>query len=122
LLHASTACGDSAKGIKLLETPQNGSLLRYSAYVLIQERDVPRGRQRLAEMLKLKPDPANLQLFADELKGASELAERIGDVSLARQITVKRDQLFTLHPELLRRRGSAANMHGGVDPMTGKDD
>ncbi|HWS65473.1 MAG TPA: TRAP transporter TatT component family protein [Steroidobacteraceae bacterium] len=121
------AGGDPAKGIKLLEeachsTPQNVSLLRYSAYVFIQERDVPRGKQRLADMLKMKPDPANLQLFTDELKGASELAERIGDLSLARQITVKRDRLFTAHPELLRRLGSAANMHGGVDPITGKDD
>jgi tetratricopeptide (TPR) repeat protein len=121
------AGGDPAKGIKLLEdayrnTPQNVSLLRYSAYVLIQERDVARGKQRLAEVLKLQPSPANLQLFADELKGASELAERSGDSSLARQIAVKRDQLLTAHPELLRRLGSAANMHGGVDPMTGKDD
>ena len=121
------AGGDPAKGIKLLEnayrnTPQNISLLRYSAYVLIQERDVPRGKQRLAEVLKLQPSPANLQLFADELKGASELAERSGDSSLARQIAVKRDQLLAAHPELLRRLGSAANMHGGVDPMTGKDD
>jgi predicted Zn-dependent protease len=102
-------------------TPQNVSLLRYSAYVFVQERDVARAKQRLAEMLKLQPDPANLQLLVDELKSASELATRVGDAALAQQLAAKRDQLFKAHPQLLRRLGSAANMHGGVDPITGKD-
>jgi tetratricopeptide (TPR) repeat protein len=120
------AGGDPAKGMALLEgayrsTPQNVSLLRYSAYVFVQERDVARAKQRLAEMLKLQPDPANLQLLVDELKSASELATRVGDAALAQQLAAKRDQLFKAHPQLLRRLGSAANMHGGVDPITGKD-
>jgi len=120
------AGGDPVKGMSLIEdayrnTPQNVSLLRYSAYVFLQERDVPRAKQRLAEMLKLQPDPTNLQLLADELKSASELAARADDAALARRLSTKRDQLLKAHPQLLRRLGSAANMHGGVDPITGKD-
>ena len=120
------AGGDQAKGMALIEdayrnTPQNVSLLRYSAYLFVQERDVPRAKQRLADMLELQPDPANLQLLADELKSASELATRIGETALAQHLVAKRDQLFKAHPQLLRRLGSAANMHGGVDPITGKD-
>lgn len=120
------AGGDPAKGMALIEdayrnTPQNVSLLRYSAYVFVQERDVQRSKQRLAEMLKLQPDPANLQLLADELKSAAELATRADDAALAQQLTSKRDQLFKAHPQLQRRLATAANMHGGVDPITGKD-
>ena len=120
------AGGDPAKGMALIEeayrnTPQNVSLLRYSAYVFVQERDLPRAKQRLAEMLRLQPDPANLQRLADELKSASELATRTGDAALAQQLAAKRDQLFKATPQLLRRLGSAENMHGGVDPITGKD-
>lgn len=120
------AGGDPAKGMALLEeayrdTPQNVSLLRYSAYVFVQERQVPQAKQRLADMLKLRPDPANLQLLADELKSASELANRAGEAALAQQLTAKRNRLLDAYPQLLRRLGTAANMHGGVDPITGKD-
>jgi hypothetical protein len=30
------------------------------------------------------------------------------------------DALLAAHPELLTRASTAANMHGGVDPITGK--
>ena len=96
------AGGDPAKGMALLEdayrnTPQNVSLLRYSAYVFVQERQLPQAKQRLAEMLKLRPDPANLQLLADELKSASELANRAGDATLAQRLAAKRHRASSTH-------------------------
>jgi tetratricopeptide (TPR) repeat protein len=120
------AGGDPDKGIKLLETavnntPQNASLLRYLAYVQLQERNLPLAKQQLTAMLALPVDTANLQTFADEFKSASDLAARMPDPALAKQLSERREQLFKSQPQLLRRLGSAANMHGGVDPITGKD-
>lgn len=120
------AGGDGVKALKLLEqayaqTPNNISLLRYSAYVHAQDRNPSMAKGRLVEILGLEPDPADLQVAADELKNARDLAMRLADDSLAQQLTAKRDALLKAHPQLLTRKTSAANMHGGVDPMTGKE-
>jgi hypothetical protein len=58
--------------------------------------------------------------MADELKNARDLAHRIPAAELEAQLTAKRDALLEANPQLLTRASSAANMHGGVDPMTGK--
>lgn len=120
------AGGDPVRAMQLLEdayrnTPANPSLLRYTAYVYLQERDVARAKARLAAMLALAPQGGDPQLLADELKGAQDLAIRAGDGALAQQLTAKRNALLKAHPQLLRRQATAANMHGGVDPITGKD-
>jgi hypothetical protein len=120
------AGGDGVKAVKLLEqahaqTPKNLSLLRYSAYVYAQERNPPMAKRRLAEMLAIEPQPADLQAAVDELKNARDLATRLPDPALAAKLTAKRDALLAAHPQLLARKPTAANMHGGVDPFTGKE-
>ncbi len=120
------AGGDAVKAIKLLEqahsqTPKNISLLRYSAYVYAQDRNPPLAKRRLTEILAIDPDPTDLQTVADELKNARDLATRLPDPALARQLTEKRDALLRAHSRLLARKPTAANMHGGVDPITGKE-
>ena len=120
------AGGDQAKGLKLLadayrNTPKNISLLRYTAHVYVDERDIPTAKRRLAELLPINPTPRDLQLMADELKSAYELADRLKDADLAKRLSAKRDVLLNATPQLLRRQNTAANLHGGVDPITGKD-
>ena len=72
------------------------------------------------QILPIEPSPLDLQLMADELKNARDLAHRIPAPELEAQLTAKRDALLQANPQLLTRASSAANMHGGVDPMTGK--
>jgi tetratricopeptide (TPR) repeat protein len=120
------AGGDSAKGQQLLEeayrrTPKSVSLLRYCAYVYVQERNPTEAKKRLEAMLTLTAPPAQSQLLVDELKGASELAVRLQDQALAQQLIDKRTVLLEANPQLLRRQRTAANQHGGVDPISGKD-
>lgn len=120
------AGGDPVQGMKLLEaafqsTPRNPSLLRYSAYVLAQEHEPARAKQRLALLLKVPSEGVSQQLLADELKGAIDLATRLKDAPLQKQLTARRQALFTANPNLLTRLPPAVNMHGGVDPITGKD-
>lgn len=120
------AGGDAVKAVELLEqahsqTPKNISLLRYSAYVYAQDRNPPMAKRRLTEILAIDPDPADLQTVADELKNARDLATRLPDPALAQKLTEKRDALLKAHPRLLARKPTAANMHGGVDPITGKE-
>lgn len=120
------AGGDGVRAVKLLEqahaqTPKNISMLRYSAYVHSQDRNPALAKQRLTEILSVEPDPADLQTAADELKNARDLATRLPDAALAQKLTDKRDALLKAHPQLLARKPTAANMHGGVDPITGKE-
>lgn len=120
------AGGDGVKAVKLLEqahaqTPGNLSMLRYSAYVHAQDRNPALARTRLTEMLSVDPDPADLQTAADELKNARDLATRLPDAALAQKLTARRDALLQAQPQLLARKPTAANMHGGVDPITGKE-
>jgi tetratricopeptide (TPR) repeat protein len=120
------AGGDAVRAMKLLEqarvqTPGNIPMLRYSAYVHAQERNPALARTRLKEIVAAEPDSADLQTTADELKNARDLATRLQDTALADRLTAKRDALLAAHPQLLARKPTAANMHGGVDPITGKE-
>lgn len=120
------AGGDGVKAVQLLEqahaqTPKNIPMLRYSAYVYAQDRNPALAKTRLTEILAVEPDPADLQSTADELKNARDLATRLQDAALAQKLTAKRDALLKAHPQLLARKPTAANMHGGVDPITGKE-
>jgi tetratricopeptide (TPR) repeat protein len=100
--------------------PNNFAVQRYLAYVRLQANDADGAKKALAQMLPIEPSPLDLQLMADELKNARDLAHRIPATELETQLTAKRDALLKAHPELLTRASSAANMHGGVDPITGK--
>lgn len=120
------AGGDGVLAVKLLErahaqTPKNIPMLRYSAYVYAQERNISMAKTRLTELLSIEPDPADLQSVADELKNARDLALRLQDPALTAKLNAKRDALLQSHTQLLARKPTAANMHGGVDPITGKE-
>jgi len=117
--------GDVAEAQKLLEqglkvAPKNPSLVRYAAFVRAQEHDAPAAKALLASMPDLQAGPEDLQTLADELRNARDLATRLGDEPLRRRLDQRRDALLKQHPELLTRASTAANMHGGVDPITGK--
>jgi tetratricopeptide (TPR) repeat protein len=120
------AGGDPGKGLQILnrayhQSPNNPALLRYAAYVDVQENDRAGARERLAKLLSIEPGSAGLQILSDQLKGGEELAARLGDSRLEKQLTEKRTRLLDQHPQILRRLRAAANMHEGVDPITGKD-
>lgn len=120
------AGGDAVKAMRLLEqahaqTPKNMAMLRYSAYVHAQERNPALAKTRLTELLAIEAEPADLQTAADELKNARDLAMRLPDAVLAQRLSEKRVALLKAHPQLLDRKPTAANMHGGVDPITGKE-
>ena len=67
---------------------------RYLAYVRLQANDAEGATQALAQMLKIEPTPLDLQLMADELKNARDLAHRIPAAELETQLTAKRDALL----------------------------
>ena len=100
--------------------PKNFGVWRYLAYVRLQANDAEGAKKALTQMLAIEPSPLDLQFMADELKNARDLAHRIPAAELETQLTAKRDALLKVHPELLTRASSASNMHGGVDPITGK--
>lgn len=108
-----------ADGLKV--TPSNVGLVRYAAYVDAQNHRSDEAKAQLSELLELQPAPGGTQRFADELKAGTELATRLGFTDLAGQLAGKRSAMFAQNAKLLRRLPSASNLHGGVDPITGKD-
>jgi len=108
-----------ADGLQI--TPSNAGLLRYAAFVDAQDHRLEAAQARLNDMLGLRPAPDGTQRFADEIKGGTELATRLGFTDLAGRLAEKRSALFAQNANLLRRLPSAANLHGGVDPLTGKE-
>jgi uncharacterized protein HemY len=119
------AGGDPVKALQALEAalqiaPTQPSLIRYLAYVYEQERQREQAQAVLSRILAVTASNDNLQLLADELRNARDLASRMQNAALEQQLNRKRESLLQAHPELLTRTSSAANMHGGVDPITGK--
>lgn len=117
--------GDVDKALALLPraleiAPGNPSVVRYYAYVLDQERRSEEARQVLARLLTFEPGPTDLQLAADELRYGRDLAAKFGDATLEKKLDRKRKALLEAHPDLLTRNSSAANQHGGVDPISGE--
>lgn len=117
--------GDVEKALSALQrarelAPTNASAVRYLAYALEQERRRDEARTLLAGLLALEPQASELQLMADELRNARDLAARMQATELEQQLDDKRSALLRAHPELLTRASTAANMHGGVDPLTGE--
>ena len=102
-------------------TPSNVGLVRYAAYVGAQNHRLDEAKEQLSDLLGLQPAPGGTQRFADELKAGTELATRLGFTDLAGQLAGKRSAMFAQNAKLLRRLPSASNLHGGVNPITGKD-
>ena len=59
-----------------------------------------------------------LQLMADQLRVAVDLAERMGNKELAQQLTNQRNSMLESHPYLQKRTVVSAMGHfGDIDPM-----
>jgi hypothetical protein len=118
--------GDPAKGIASITSayrlaPTNPSVVRYFAFVQAQEGHRALADSALTAMLGIKGAVGHLQQLADELLNARDLATRLGESDRAKQLNGEREALLAAHHELLTRAHTAANLHGGVDPLTGKD-
>lgn len=118
--------GDVAKALATLErartlAPNSQDVLGYLAYVYQETGRREDAVGTLRALLRTDPETADLQQSADQLRNARDLSKRIGEEQLAGQLDAKRARLLAAHPQLLTRAPTAANMHGGVDPITGKE-
>ncbi len=117
--------GDSEKALYFYQkayaqTPTNIQLLRFLAEYWDGEMEEEKATQALAEMLPLKPTFPQLQMFSDELRFGSGLADRLGKETLYEKLKQKRLALLADYPMLNSRKSAASAGHGGVDPITGK--
>jgi hypothetical protein len=118
--------GDTSKGVAAITTAYqdggtNPTIIRYYAFVQAQEGHQDREKAALAKMLTLNAAGARLQLLADELLVGRDLATRLQQNDIVARLTAKRDGILAEHKELQRREHTAANLHGGVDPISGKE-
>jgi hypothetical protein len=91
---------------------------RLLAGYLLDTAQVDEARSILQHILAMQADAGGLQLRADQLQAASDLATRIGDAGLAQQLAAQREQLFEDYPYLQRRSVVSAMGHfGDKDPM-----
>jgi len=118
--------GDPARGVDTITeafqlAAGNPGVIRYFAYVQTQENHPDVAARALKTLLPLPTTQGDLQQMADELLAGRDLAQRLQDKSLQKLLADKRDTLLAAHHELLTRAHTAANLHGGVDPITGKE-
>lgn len=117
--------GDVIRSIALLEEarrrgPENIQTLRYLAESYDQELEEEKAVGALRKMIRLKAQPGQYQLMADELGLGGGLALRLKARDVAAKIGAKRMELFKAHPELLTRASTAVGGHGGANPLEGK--
>jgi hypothetical protein len=118
--------GDTSKGVAAITKAYgadgaNPTVIRYYAFVQAQEGHPDREKVALAKMLALNATGGQLQVLVDELLIGRDLATRLQQKDIADRLTAKRDGILADHKELQRRAHTAANLHGGVDPITGKE-
>jgi tetratricopeptide (TPR) repeat protein len=102
----------------LVKDPSNPRYARLLAAYLIDLGAVDEARSNLARMVGMETGSGGLQIMADQLRIAADLAERINDANLSRQLSGRRDGLLEEHPELLKRIVVSAMGHfGDKDPM-----
>ena len=74
--------------------------------------------EKLQHILAVQADAGGLQLRADQLQAASDLATRIEDAGLAQQLAAQREKMFEDYPYLQKRSVVSAMGHfGDKDPM-----
>jgi tetratricopeptide (TPR) repeat protein len=118
--------GDVNRSIALflqsLEFDANSMIaLSYLAEAYDQEMEEEKALNVVRRMLELTPlDKDDEQRFADHWYRAYGIASRLGAENLAQAIKEKRSALLLSNSNLLTRKTSAINGHGGVNPLTGK--
>jgi hypothetical protein len=98
--------------------PDNPLYARLLAGYLLDTAEDGEARSILHEILTMQADTDGLQLRADQLQAASDLATRIGDAELGQQLSAQREKMFEDYPYLQKRSVVSAMGHfGDKDPM-----
>ncbi len=98
--------------------PDNPRYARLLAGYLLDKGQADEARSVLKQILAMQPDAAGLQLQADQLRAASDLAKRIGETDLEQQLWDQRAALLQTYPYLQRRAVVSAMGHfGDKNPM-----
>jgi len=117
------AGGDLDQAVDLMRAahqraPNDPRFARLLAGYLLDKGNVDEARSSLQQILTMEPDSGGLQLQADQLRAASDLAVRAGDAGLAQQLAGRRESLLQAHPYLQRRVVVSAMGHfGDKNPM-----
>lgn len=104
--------------------PNNPRYPRLLAGFLLDKPLVDEARLILQQILTMtaQTEERGLQLQADQLRVATDLAERMGDTGLVQQLTNQRNTLLAAHPYLQKRRVVSAMGHfGDNNPMEDPD-
>lgn len=103
--------------------PENPRYPRLLAAYLLDKGQADEARLILGHLLTMPAQVENaktggLQLMADQLRVAVDLAERMGNKELAQQLTNQRNSMLESHPYLQKRTVVSAMGHfGDIDPM-----
>lgn len=103
--------------------PHNPRYLRLLAAYLLDKAQVDEARSILSQLLPMaaefeKTQTSGLQLMADQLRVAVDLAQRMGNIELTHRLTRQRNTMLTAHPYLQKRTVVSAMGHfGDIDPM-----
>lgn len=114
--------GDLDEAVTLMRAaseraPHNPRYSRILAGYLLDLNRQDEARATLRGLLELTPEPPGLQLQADQLRSAAELAARLGDPQLAGALGDARDGILRQHPYLQNRKVVSAMGHfGSNDP------
>ena len=103
--------------------PYNPRYLRLLAAYLLDKAQFDEARSMLGQLLPMVAEleqgkTGGLQLMADQLRVAADLAQRSGNTDLAQRLTNQRNTMLAAHPYLQKRTVVSAMGHfGDIDPM-----
>ena len=98
--------------------PDNPRYARLLAGYLLDVEKTEEARSILEQILTMKMDKGGLQLMADQLRVAADLATRMGVIDLSQQLSGQRDDLLENNSFLQKRTVVSAMGHfGDKDPM-----
>ena len=110
--------GDLEKAVAMMQAAQkraaeNPRYLRILSGYQLELYQSDQARATLSSLLRLGPEKPELQLFADQLRSAAELAIRMGESGLASELGATREKILAQHPYLQKRKVVSAMGHFG---------
>jgi tetratricopeptide (TPR) repeat protein len=114
--------GDLEKAVSMMEAarqraPKNSRFSRILSGYLLDLGQAQRATATLKKLLTLEPTSPEMQLYADQLRSASELAGRMDEPGLSADLSRTRAELLAEHPYLQTRKVVSAMGHfGSNDP------
>ena len=118
--------GDLGRAITMMQAareraPDNPRFSRILAGYLLDEGKPDKAASLLRALMALKPAEPELQLYADQLRSAAEMAKRLNDMPLSEELATQREQMLKQHPYLQTRKVVSAMGHfGSNDPLEEK--